>query len=184
MYVCPPLLPLFLCRWLGGRKTCSRRRHHRCSCSFAQHCCSQAAPQCRPAWGWLHGGLRKELKQQKAAQKKGKVSCSLPLPSSWLREPQCQQGEEWEHTPWAGQKWDLMVQKSLSRMVELKLKGCWYKLSLCCEYLIFCPSVLSLCVCGQESSYDCIFLFVWGLCAGLCHNSDVLLAVFAFEKCK
>lgn len=79
-----------------------------------------------------------------------------------------------------------MVQKSLSRMVELKLKGCWYKLSLCCEYLIQLRSICTIivCVCGQESSYDCIFLFVWGLCAGLCHNSDVLLPVFAVQKCK
>lgn len=50
-------------------------------------------------------------------------------------------------TPLAGWKWALMVQKSLSRMVELELKGCWYKLSLCCEYSVWLPSICTIIVC-------------------------------------
>lgn len=70
-------------------------------------------------------------------------------------------------------------------MVELKLKRCWNKLSLCCEYLIWLWSIYTITVCvWTGSSYDCIILFVWGLCAGLCCNSDVLLPMFAVKKCK
>lgn len=56
-----------------------------------------------------------------------------------------------------------MVQKSLSRMVELKLKGCWYKLSLCCEYLIQLRSICTIIVCvcvdrkAHMTAYSCLF---------------------------
>lgn len=174
MYACPPLLPVFFCwQLLVGREENLQWNEAPSLQLLLPSSAAVRQPQCRPALGWLHGDLRKELKRQKAAQERESelfsassihLTCNLlaqgaPVPAGWGVRT---------HTPWPGRKWALWVQRSLSRMVELKLKGCWYKLSLCWEYLIWLWSICgSLCVCGQESSYDCIFLFVWGLCAGL-----------------
>lgn len=131
---------------------------------FAQHCCSRArSPVQTVAFVWLRGDLNKADKTRKA---KWVVLChcnpSDPV-ASWLGKHQRQHDEEWEHTPWAGEDGLLQpsVQRSLNRVVEPNLKDCWYKLSLCCEYLIWLWSIciIIVCMCGQKSSYDCLFLF-------------------------
>lgn len=61
----------------------------------AQPCCRQAGSQCRPALGWLHGEIRRELKQQKAAQEReselfpaihltcNQLAQGAPVPAGW-----------------------------------------------------------------------------------------------------
>lgn len=71
MYVCPPLLPLFSLLLVGREEDLQRNEAPSLQLLLPQHCCSQAAPQCRPALGtpW---GSQEGAKATGGSTRKGK----------------------------------------------------------------------------------------------------------------